>query len=315
MTKHRMDAQGNIIEQHKAELRPKTSNNSLSKSVSGIASDLFECGSCYGATAIGIMGLNCCNSCEEVIAAYRSAGLDLPDDYMTVFEQCNREDFSAMVTAQRTEGCRIEGCMKVNKIPGNFHFAPGVSFQLNNMHAHDLRPFPDDMVFDFSHHIHALTFGPSGHNVTTTALQRGLQGLLLTNPLQDFEDNVQGGEQMYTYFLKVVPTRFLFKDGVCVDTNQYSASQHHRDVSSKAASTSGGGPAVSGGGGLQGAYFNLEISPMMLTYHESSPSFSSFLTNCCAIIGGIYTLATLLDSIIYSAEKRYFFKQSLGKAT
>jgi endoplasmic reticulum-Golgi intermediate compartment protein 3 len=64
-----------------------------------------------------------------------------------------------------------------------------------------------------------------------------------------------------------------------------------------------------------GAYFNLEISPMMVTYHETSPSVTSLLTQCCAIIGGVYSVATITDALIYSAEKRFLHKVSLGKAT
>lgn len=35
----------------------------------------------------------------------------------------------------------IIGFLQVNKVAGNFHFAPGKSFQQAHMHVHDLMPF------------------------------------------------------------------------------------------------------------------------------------------------------------------------------
>jgi endoplasmic reticulum-Golgi intermediate compartment protein 3 len=187
-----------------------------------------ECGSCYAATSVGLFGVNCCNTCEAVQEAYRAAGIELPEDLNT-FEQCHREDWTSMIAEQSNEGCRLNGRFKVNKIPGNFHFAPGYSFQLNNMHAHDLRPFPPEMVFDFSHHIHYITFGEDNLQTRETPL---------TNPLKDYASSATG-EQMYTYFIKVVPTEFHFKNRTRLLTHQYSSSEHHRDASK-------GGNAIAG---------------------------------------------------------------------
>jgi hypothetical protein len=39
---------------------------------------------------------------------------------------------------QEGEGCNIYGYLEVNKVAGNFHFAPGKSFQHGSMHVHDL---------------------------------------------------------------------------------------------------------------------------------------------------------------------------------
>ena len=45
------------------------------------------------------------------------------------------------ITEQRGEGCHIWGTLLINKVAGNFHFAPGRSYQQGNMHIHDLSPF------------------------------------------------------------------------------------------------------------------------------------------------------------------------------
>ena len=41
---------------------------------------------------------------------------------------------------------------------GNFHIAPGRSYQQGNMHIHDLSPF-SGQNFDLSHTIHKLAYG------------------------------------------------------------------------------------------------------------------------------------------------------------
>jgi hypothetical protein len=46
----------------------------------------------------------------------------------------------------------------VNKVAGNFHFAPGKSFQQHHMHIHDLQPFRN-AKFNLSHTVNRLSFG------------------------------------------------------------------------------------------------------------------------------------------------------------
>ena len=51
-------------------------------------------------------------------------------------------------------GCTLTHC----QVAGNFHIAPGRSYQQGSMHVHDLSPFAGK-EFDFSHRIDKLTFG------------------------------------------------------------------------------------------------------------------------------------------------------------
>jgi hypothetical protein len=85
--------------------------------------------------------------------------------------------------------CAFPG-RQVNKVAGNFHFAPGRSFQQGNMHVHDIAPF-GDAVMDFSHTIHKLSFG------------KAYPGM--KNPLDGTKVNRhdQGATGMYQYFVKV----------------------------------------------------------------------------------------------------------------
>lgn len=53
------------------------------------------------------------------------------------------------------------GFLEVNKVAGNFHFAPGKSFQQSNVHVHDLLTFQKDSynVRCFWNLIHLFMFG------------------------------------------------------------------------------------------------------------------------------------------------------------
>lgn len=65
--------------------------------------------------------------------------------------------------------------------------------------------------------------------------------------------------------------------------------------------------------GLPGVFFNIEISPMHIIYQESRPAFSSLVTGLLAIVGGIFTVAGLIDRVVYKAERAYKKKMELGK--
>lgn len=58
--------------------------------------------------------------------------------------QCKREGFLQRIKDEEGEGCNIYGFLEVNKVAGNFHFAPGKSFQQSNIHVHDLLAFQKD---------------------------------------------------------------------------------------------------------------------------------------------------------------------------
>jgi hypothetical protein len=75
---------------------------------------------------------------------------------------------------------------------------------------------------------------------------------------------------------------------------------------------------------VPGVFFNYEISPMKITHTETRQSFAHFLTSyvpmgsgpvtfqidlrlidrTCAIIGGVLTIAGLVDSFIFNGAKR-----------
>ncbi|KAL2523675.1 Protein disulfide-isomerase 5-3 [Abeliophyllum distichum] len=60
------------------------------------------------------------------------------------------------------------------------------------------------------------------------------------------------------------------------------------------------------------AKFHFELSPMQVLITENSKSFSHFITNVCTIIGGVFTVAGFVDSILHNTM-RLIKKVELGK--
>lgn len=74
---------------------------------------------------------------------------------------------------------------------------------------------------------------------------------------------------------------------------QFSVTEHvrmlHKDLAAVESAT----------GLLPGVFFNYELSPLRVRIEERRRSFGHFLTNCCAIIGGVFTVMGLLDSVLH----------------
>jgi len=242
------------------------------------------CGPCYGAED---KPGQCCNTCEEVRVAYRTKGWAL--SALTAIEQCVSSGETQEVLSgelDRGDGCRLDGYLQVNKVAGNFHFAPGKSFQHAHMHIHDLAAFTASR-FNVSHRVHSLSFGNPFPGVV--------------NPLDGVYKAVEDGAAMCLYYVKVVPTTYSYISGDTVNTNQFSVTEHQRKVENKP------------GQGLPGVFFFYDLSPIMVRFTEHRRSLSHFLTQLCAIIGGVFTVAGMIDRAIFFGIKHIEHKLQIGK--
>ncbi|KIM43117.1 hypothetical protein M413DRAFT_443928 [Hebeloma cylindrosporum] len=272
------------------------------------------CGSCYG-------GLEpesgCCNSCEEVRQSYINRGWSFanPD----AIEQCKNEGWADKLKEQADEGCNISGRIRVNKVIGNIHFSPGRSFQTNTRNLYELVPYLRDNTnhHDFSHFIHNFAFeGDDEYDFLKAEASKDMKKRmgLGANPLDGTQLQTTKAQYMFQYFLKVVATQFrTLNDGQVVNTHQYSATHFERDLSEGVNGETPSGIHVQHGvSGLPGAFFNFEISPIRVVHAETRQSFAHFLTSTCAIVGGVLTVASLLDSILFATGKA--LKKSGGTA-
>jgi len=262
------------------------------------------CGSCYGGTE---PEGGCCNTCEDVRQAYVNRGWSFssPD----AVEQCVNEGWSDKLKEQASEGCNIAGRVRVNKVVGNIHLSPGRSFRTSGQNIYELVPYlkEDGNRHDFTHEIHELAFeGDDEYDVFKAEVSREMRQKMgiSDNPLDNTQARTIKQQYMFQYFLKIVSTQFRTLDGRIVNTHQYSATHFERDLSKGQAENNNVGLHVAHGmTGVPGAFFNFEISPILVVHTETRQSFAHFLTSTCAIVGGVLTVVSIIDSVLFATSR------------
>ena len=58
--------------------------------------------------------------------------------------------------------------------------------------------------------------------------------------------------------------------------------------------------------------FRYDLNPITVKYHETRPPMYHFLTTVCAIVGGTFTVAGIINSLIFTSME-IFQKFELGK--
>lgn len=168
------------------------------------------------------------------------------------------------------EGCHMEGSLLVNKVAGNFHFS------LSKADLHVLMSvYGKRDSINVSHIIHSVSFGNPYPD--------------MINPLDNTPKILHQGSGYFQYHIKVVPTVYQPLWGSSVNTNQYSYTELFRttqDIDKL--------PAV---------YFHYELSPIMAKVIESRKSYTSFLTSLCAVVGGVFTVAGMVDSMLHRINR------------
>lgn len=252
------------------------------------------CGSCYGADVSGAnrgREQRCCQTCEEVREAYIEVGWAFTG--ASSMEQCKREGFSEVLGNVHEEGCEFKGFLDVNKVQGNFHIAPGKSFQQGEQHVHDLSPFPDGK-FNFSHEVRHLSFG------------EGYPGKV--DPLDGTKRTLKLPAEtgVYQYFFRIVPTTYTYLNPFKKDisTNQYSVVDHFKPVD--AASIQGGSSD------LPGVFFFYDLSPIKVDIAECRTSVWKFLAEVCASVGGVFAVSGIVDKVVYKGSLAIKKKIQLG---
>lgn len=143
-----------------------------------------------------------------------------------------------MLRGEVSEGCRIKGFLLVGKVAGKVYFAPSKYFRNGYLAAQDLVD-ATFRAFDTSHRINSFTFGES---FPVRAVRTGQYGIpqemtdtfltqSMKNPLDKREKSLAASSRgSFQYFLKVVPTEYSFLSGKRMITNQYSVTEHFKEL-------------------------------------------------------------------------------------
>ncbi len=91
-----------------------------------------------------------------------------------------------------------------------------------------------------------------------------------------------------------MPTIYQPIFGWPIHSNQYSVTKHAVEID-----------VASGTFAHPGLFFEYDFSPIMVKFTETRRSFLQFLTSLCAIVGGMLTVAGMVDSLIHQTEKTF----------
>merc|ERR1711974_70101 len=207
----------------------------------------LKCGSCYSAQEEGM----CCNTCADVIDAYRKAGLDTKIAQSS--EQC-LADKDPHLPVKGEMGCRVQGYVTVRKAQGNIHLAAGVGEEQNHggEHTHHVHriDFSTLSNFNISHIIHNLQFGEK-------PVPYKLFGKAFNLNFLNRDIKIEQGLAQYTYILSVVPIAYTSKQNKVEMAYDYSMSEHRKEIDLKSRQFP-----------LPGVYFKYNFDAIAIRYRE-----------------------------------------------
>jgi len=212
----------------------------------------------------------CCNTCKDVKQAFKAKG-KVPPPLATI-KQCK----SAVVDYNniKDERCRIHGVVTVPPISGVVVISTGDSYGASMNTTDALGISIND--FNLTHTIQTMYFGENDLG------DRPIDGI---SKVQS-----QKGRYKGLYFFRAIRE----KKG---SSEVYRTSVTHYDRYREGAS-----------GKFPGLYFYYDVSPIVVEY-KRDVSFLHFLVELMAILGGVYSLGTLLDHITSSTFQKAVPKQ------
>jgi thiol-disulfide isomerase/thioredoxin len=189
----------------------------------------------------------------------------------------------------KVEGCMIVGQISVKRVPGVVRFNVRTSGDGLSVNAH---------AINTSHVVNDLRFGPKVSSYQISRLPPRTQASLHRLAFKKFVS--MSYNTSHEHFLRVVPSRFVFRNKYEVSTFQYSAE------TSSFEDTRGPLPVVT---------FAYDLSPLALLVKEERKPLFHFLTNLFAIVGGVFTLMSMADSFIHGCTSclRRKAKNGIGK--
>ncbi|KAL6781846.1 Protein disulfide-isomerase 5-4 [Auxenochlorella protothecoides] len=195
---------------------------------------------------------------------------------------------STVRAATAASGCNFAGFIMVKKVPGTMHFvarAPGHSI--------------DFLAQDLSHTVNHLYFGLAPSPKRRAALAR----LHPHGLAHDWSDKLRGRSftnpstgATYEHYAQVVLTTIEAGRGHdAYDAYEYTVQSHVYDAADHAS-----------------VKVSYTMSPIQILVGEVRKPLFSFLISTCAVIGGVFTVAGIVDGITHSLHSMAK-KVELGK--
>lgn len=196
-------------------------------------------------------------------------------------------------------GCALSGFVLAKKVPGTLHFmarAPGHSFDFARQ--------------NLSHVVGELSFG------SKPGSPRRLKALAAMHPLglaADWADKLAGRafisqneRSTFEHHARVVLTSIEPRRGgpaAHFDAYEYTVHSHAFVAESPLA-----GPLVEASTVAQpappppAAKFSFDVSPIQIVVTEQRKALYHFVTSTCAVVGGVFTVAGIVDGVVHSGK-------------
>lgn len=116
----------------------------------------------------------------------------------------------------------------------------------------------------------------------------------------------------------MVPTSYRDLGNTTIRSNQYSVTEFYVPTpgdTGKAGGPGGKRPHVQPGRTMPGVWFYYDMHAIKVDIVEQQRHFLAFLTNLCAIVGGVWAVSGVLDGAVYTGQRIIRQKQQLGKFT
>ena len=188
------------------------------------------------------------------------------------------------------EGCKLKGAFFLDAVPGNViistkSFSPTIErLRRDNLDTTNV-----------GHIINQLYFGETAHK--NRIIGFGITANKLMNTLRNKRRIDDKLPMTYQYYLKIVPTKFRYYSGQAYNKYQYTANSFSEISLDRT-------PLL---------FFKYDLSPITVEYKNTKMSFLTFLINVFAILGGVFTVAGIIDAIIHKSVLMLLRKAEMNK--
>jgi len=148
-----------------------------------------------------------------------------------------------------------------------------------------------------THYIHELSFGEQTHHITKAVDEANTHALNGAFKVALPDPNDAQSAISYEYYVKIVPTLYERVSGEIIEAYQFTANSNE----------------LAGKYRLPAIYFRYEFSPITVKFADKRKSFSHFLVQVCAIVGGVFTVLGIVNSVLHSTLKTVLQKANMGK--
>lgn len=178
----------------------------------------------------------------------------------------------AIAHAPGPEGCQIYGSLDVKRVPGNFH-----------VHLSNPAYSTASHLVNATHTLGELWFGKPLTYQQLRKLPKDAHAELYAHRLEGQTFTAYHENHTYVHYIKVVTNTFVQPGEEDINVFKYTAhSNEYLETDD-----------------LPSVMFRYDLSPMSVRITPNNVPFYHFLTNACAIIGGVFTVIGILDQIIH----------------